>query len=135
MAQLEFSDFERSRFQETARLMTFVGIFWMVISVFVVGILAIGLMAVSVVAAKGSASGTGSILAQLGLGAIDQVALLATGVFTVITAGSLARVARGPADALEGMMTVLRNMRTMFVLYAVTVGVDVVTDVLELVRK
>ena len=32
-------------------------------------------------------------------------------------------------------MTVLRNMRTMFVLYAVTVGVDVVTDVLELVRK
>jgi hypothetical protein len=133
--QLEFSEFERNRFQETSRLMTFVGIFWVVISVLVVGILAIGLLAMSVVAAKGSASGTGSVFVTLGLGAVDQIALLATGVFTIITAGSLARVARGPVDALEGMMTVLRNLRTMFIFYAVTVGVDVVTDLLELVKK
>lgn len=135
MAQLEFDEAERSSFLETARLMKFVGVFWVVIAALVLGLMGIAALLVSVVATMFAAKGTSTGVLQLGLGFLDQGALAAAGVFTVMTAGSLVKVANGPADAREGMMTVLRNLRTMFVFYAVTVGVDVVTDVIQLATK
>ena len=135
MPELEFDQMERGRFLETAKLMKFVGIFWVAIAALM--LLGMGIMAlvVSVLAVTFNAKGTAGGYLQFILGFVDSGALAGAGVYTVMTARSVVKLAQGPANARDGMMTVLGNLRTTFVLYAVTVGVDVVTDVIELLAK
>jgi hypothetical protein len=135
MSELQFDEMERGRFLETAKLMKFVGIFWVVIAALMLFVMGIMALLVSVVAVTFAAKGTAGGYLQFLLAFLDEGALAAAGVYTVLTAGSLVKLAEGPVDAREGMMTVLGNLRTTFVLYAATVGVDVVTDVIELLAK
>jgi hypothetical protein len=135
MAELQFDEMERGGFLETAKLMKFVGVFWVVIAALMLFVMGMMALLVSVLAVTFAAKGTAGGYLGFILGFLDQGALAAAGVYTVMTAGSLVKLAQGPADARDGMMTVLGNLRTTFVLYAATVCVDVVTDVIEIAVK
>jgi hypothetical protein len=129
MAQLQLDGMEQSLFRETSRAMRFVGIFWLVIA----ALAFVPLLLSAMVLTAAHAGGAG-LKAALGL--VDSGAMLALGGYTIRTAGRLLGVVqRTEGDVAPALMTAFADLRVMFFLWAGVFGVDLLTDVIELVQK
>jgi hypothetical protein len=129
MAALTLGDMEQSLFRDTSGTMRFVGIFWVVIAalLFVPPVLAAGVS----LALPGA-----TVPLKLLLSLVDSTLMAGLGIYTLKSAGSLARFAQQTeGDAAPALMKVFSDLRGMFLFWAVQVGVDLATDAVELVVK
>jgi hypothetical protein len=128
-------EIEQTLFRETASRMTFVGVFWIVISALGGGMWVFALLAISSAAASGIGDHVGGPIARVALAMLDHGALLATGIYTMITGAKLKRLSSGEGDPVAGVMEVMSSLGKMFFFYAAAVFVDVLTDVVQVVAK
>lgn len=127
MNEARFDEVALSTFREVAGPMRWVGIFWIALAVLVLGLVGLGL---TVVVVSGKPDGGTTVRALLNL--LNQVTLIAAGVFTLRTAGALREVIQGASDPIGAMMVTLGHLRQLFTWYAINVVLYIVTDVLSL---
>jgi hypothetical protein len=130
MALLKLDSIDESLFRDTAGTMRFVGIFWMVIA----GLLFVPSGLSLLVLTMSHHAGSGGLKVVLAF--VDSVTMGALGFYTVNAAGRLLAAARqGEGDAAPAVMDAFGDLKRMFMFWAISVGADLATDVIDLVVK